>query len=228
MVQYKRNCSKIRVMRVESALLVSSPVGLITEEIDEACRQHINRIHWSSKKINYVEFYCMWVFTLSKHYRLNLTFEHLHFSMANHYPCEVGSMIINSVATNDKFEIKYCGVHSVMNIFPPHSNATINTIVRFAATFSISLSYSITDSYNMFSISSLKHDLTNTNKWTIYFLKSHIYLKKFMLRVKSYQYLVINVTGCNNCSIKFHDGPDFQSPSLKPISLQKICHLSSQ
>ena len=164
-----------------------------------------------------VQYNNKWIYTLHKHYRLNITFEYLSFHLSYHHHCVFGNMIINSAAINDRFQIKYCGVHSAMSIFPPHSNVTLNIITINATKMSTIFSHSIMDSNNLITIPSLKHDLTNINKWTLYFLKSHIYLQKFIIRVKTYQYLLIGVIMCNNCSVNIHDGPDFLSPSLKPF-----------
>ena len=158
-----------------------------------------------------------WVFRLHKLYRLNITFDHLSFSMSYHHSCDFGYMVINSAAT---FKIKYCGIHSEIRIFPTNTNVTIDFIVGRVTKFSTIFFHSIIDSNNVITIPCLTHDHSNINRWTLYFLKTHIYLQKFMLRVHSYQYLVINVTGCRNCSVKILDGPDFMSPSLKPFSFQ--------
>ena len=89
------------------------------------------------------------------------------------------------------------------------------------------LSYRIIDHKNVISIShdhaiinkwthNYDHDIKN--KWAWHFIKRHINLQIFMLIIKRYQYLVMHFTLCNDCSIKVHDGPDFLSPSLKPVS----------
>ena len=199
MTQFNQNCSK-RWEQMEKGIVKLSSVN-VNHNI-KLCRQEV---------VN------TWIFRLHKLYRLNITFDHLSFSMSYHHSCDFGYMAINSAA---RFKIKYCGIHSEMTIFPPNINVTIDFIVGRVTKFSTTFFHSIIDSSNVITITSLTHDHSNTNRWTLYFLKTHLYLQKFMLRVHSYQYLVINVTGCRNCSVKILDGPDFMSPSLKPFSFQ--------
>ena len=198
LVQYNRNCSD-RWEKMEKGIVKSTSVNV---NYIKLCRQEVVNI---------------WIFRLHKHHRLNITFDHLSFSMSYHHLCDFGYMVINSAA---RFKIKYCGIHSEMRIFPPNSNVTIDFIVGKVTKFSTIFFHSIIDPNNIITIPSLTHDHSNINRWTLYFLKTHIYLQKFKLRVHSYQYLVINVTDCRNCSVKILDGPDFMSPSLKPFSFE--------
>ena len=108
--------------------------------------------------------------------------------MSYHHSCDFGYMAINSAA---RFKIKYCGIHSEMTIFPPNINVTIDFIVGRNTKFSTIFFHSIIDPSNVITITSLTHDHSNINRWTLYFLKTHLYLQKFILRVHSYQYLVI-------------------------------------
>ena len=228
-IQYDRKCNKtwekIKVPKVESVLFLSTPIRSIIDNINITCRGRQRPNH---NRIPHVEFNNKWIFTLHKLYRLNISFEHLHFYLSSYSSRDIGNMTINSVTTSDKFNIKYCGVHSAMSIFPPHSNVTIDILTTYATIFSVILSYSIIDPNNVITIS---HDHAIINKWTHYydhdienkwewhFIKRHINLQIFMLVVKRYQYLVIHFTVCNNCSVKVHDGPDFLSPSLRPVAV---------
>ena len=198
-IQFNQNCSSKQWQKMEKGIVKTTSVNV---NYSMPCKEEVMNI---------------WTFKLHKLYRINITFDHLSFSMSYHHSCDFGYMIISSAA---KFKIEYCGIHSEIRIFPPNTNVTINFTVGRLTTFSTIFFHSIIDSNNVITIPSLKHDLSNINRWTIYFLKTHLYLQKFMLRVNTYQYLVINVTGCRNCSVEILDGPDFMSPSLKPFSVQ--------
>ena len=230
-IQYDWKCNKtwekLKVSKVESVLFLLTPIRGINDIIYINCKYGT---HYH--KIKYVEFNNKWIFTLHKLYRLNITFEHLHFYLSSYSGCDIGSMTITA---HNTFKIKYCGVHSAVSIFPPHSNVTIDILTTYAIVFSVVLSYSIIDPHNIITISHdhtilskwthyYDHDIEN--KWAWYFTKRHIYVQIFMFIIKRYQYMVIHFTVCNNCSIKVHDGPDFLSPSLKPVSVDanRISH----
>ena len=198
-IQFKQNCRKKRWKKMEKGIVKTTSVKV---NYIVPCKEKVMNI---------------WTFKLHKLYRINITFDHLSFSMSYHHSCDFGSMVISSAA---KVKIEYCGIHSEIRIFPPNTNVTINFTVGRLTKFSTIFFHSIMDSNNVITIPNLKHDLSNINRWTICFLKTHVYLQKFMLRVNTYQYLVINVTGCRNCSVKILDGPDFISPSLKPFYFQ--------
>ena len=137
----------------------------------------------TSVNVNYIklcrqEVVNTWVFRLHKFYRLNITFGHLSFSMSYHHSCDFGYMAINSAA---RFKIKYCGIHSEMTVFPPNINVTIDFIVGRVTKLSTIFFHSIIDSSNVITITSLTHDHSNINRWTLYFLKTHLYLQKFIL-----------------------------------------------
>ena len=204
LVQYNRNCSD-RWEKMEKGIVKLTSLNTVGGKLSPG------------RKLCGWKIVSIWIFRLHKHYRLNITFDHLSFSMSYHHSCDFGNMVINSSA---RYKIKYCGIHSEMRIFPPNSKVTIDFIVEKLTKFSTIFFHSIIDPNNIITIPSLMHDNSNISRWTLYFLKTHIYLHKFMLRVHTYQYLVINVTDCRNCSVKILDGPDFMSPSLKPFSIQ--------
>ena len=118
MTQFNQNCSK-RWEKMEKGIVKLTSVN-VNHNI-KLCRQEV---------VN------TWIFRLHKLYRLNITFDHLSFSMSYHHSCDFGYMAINSAA---RFKIKYCGIHSEMTIFPPNINVTIDFIVgrvtKFSTTF---------------------------------------------------------------------------------------------
>ena len=120
LVQYNRNCSD-RWEKMEKGIVKSTSVNTVGGKLS------------AGAKLCGWKIFSIWIFRLHKLYRLNITFDHLSFSMSFHHSCDFGNMVINSAA---RFKIKYCGILSEMRIFPVNSNVTIGFIVGRNTKFS--------------------------------------------------------------------------------------------
>ncbi len=164
----------------------------------------------------FIQFEMIWKFHIDRRVSLNLTFEHIHFTV-DFQACPVQHVkVFNNLTENNYF--MFCGQHARFSLYPPHHRLNVGIFVNGNFQFAVKCFYVIVDS-NVIVNLPLNTNSTQTDFIAIFKVQD---TKSYLLHVgvSKNAVIVMQVRQYENSEHVVFDGPGYLSRILSTSNMQ--------